>query len=57
MKTQSIFAVALLVSAGIVFGPATIYAQGPAGRELRNRPMRTPLRPIPRRSRTNTEHQ
>jgi hypothetical protein len=31
MKTQSIFAVALLVSAGIVFGPARICAQAPAG--------------------------
>ncbi len=31
MKTQSIFAVALLASAGIVFGPAKIYAQAPAG--------------------------
>jgi hypothetical protein len=31
MKTQSIFAVALLASAGIVFGPAPICAQAPAG--------------------------
>ena len=31
MKTQSIFAVALLASAGIVFGPARICAQAPAG--------------------------
>jgi hypothetical protein len=31
MKTHSIFAVALLVSAGIVFGPARMCAQAPAG--------------------------
>ena len=31
MKTQSIFAVALLAGAGIMLGPARICAQGPAG--------------------------